>query len=471
MEIANSETNIIELIRNSNKPFIENELRLFLTIPSNTLNHEGIAKAKNYLISYISEISEEINEYKGVINPLILAKVEGKIKESLLIYMMYDTQPVNKEKEWISNPFGAEIKILPSTLNKLGNCIIARGAYNSKTPLLCFLNIIKILKKNDCLPISLLLLFDGEEEKGSPSLLRFLENNTHRKMFENCIDAYYPSTKQDLNRKSVLKLGYKGILSLTIRISSRNKEPHSAFGGMIPNPATDLVSLLNTIYTNNEFQIDSLKNPYDLTDDEQSLIDMLIKELDLEKIKEKAGIQQTIEDNPQKAFINYLFNPTFNISTLRSGFLEEGTKNYVPNEAICNIDIRFARDVTIEEIFKEIKEKVDFFSKSTKSQVEIAKNIGYESSRVKKDSTLVKSLINSTESLGFTTELWPLSAAAAPLSKIQKVLGLNFITGGLGIGGFAHSANEFIQYDSIINTRLADYHFLKNYSKMVKENL
>ena len=160
MEIANSETNIIELIRNSNKPFIENELRLFLTIPSNTLNHEGIAKAKNYLISYISEISEEINEYKGVINPLILAKVEGKIKESLLIYMMYDTQPVNKEKEWISNPFGAEIKILPSPLNKLGNCIIARGAYNSKTPLLCFLNIIKIFKKNDFLPIYLLLLFD-----------------------------------------------------------------------------------------------------------------------------------------------------------------------------------------------------------------------------------------------------------------------------------------------------------------------
>ncbi|MFX0040611.1 MAG: M20/M25/M40 family metallo-hydrolase [Promethearchaeota archaeon] len=471
MEIANSESYIIDLIKNSNNQFIENDLFRFLKIPSNTLNQEGIEKAKNFLISYISEISEEIDELKGIINPLILAKVDGKIKESLLIYMMYDTQPVNKEKEWISDPFGAEIKILPPPLNRLGKCIIARGAYNSKTPLLCFLNIIKILKKNDNLPMSLLLLFDGEEEQGSPSLLKFIENNMHQNTLRDCRDAYYPATKQDLNGKLILKLGYKGILSLTIKILSKNKEPHSAFSGMIPNPATDLVFLLNTIFSDNEFQIESLKNPYELTDDEKSLTSTLIKELDIERIKKKAGIEQTNEEDPQKAFLNYLFNPTFNISTLKSGFLEKGTKNYVANEAICNIDIRFAHDITTEDIFDEIKEKLDEFSGKTKSQIKITKNIGYESSRIQKDSSLVKSLKESAHVLGVSTELWPLSAAAAPLSKLQRSLGLNFITGGLGIGGFAHSANEFIQYDSIINTRLANYYFLKQYSELIRRNL
>ncbi|MFX0142480.1 MAG: M20/M25/M40 family metallo-hydrolase [Candidatus Hodarchaeota archaeon] len=471
MEVVNSESDIITLIKNSNKQFIENDLCRFLKIPSNTLNPEGIEKAKNFLISYISEISEEINELKGVINPLILAKVEGEVKESLLIYMMYDTQPVNKEKEWISDPFGAEIKILSPPLNRLGDCIIARGAYNSKTPLLCFLNIIKILKKNDKLPISLLLLFDGEEEQGSPSLLKFIENNTYKIMFKDCRDAYYPAIKQDLRRKLVLKLGYKGILSLTIRILSRNKEPHSAFSGMIPNPATDLVLLLNKIYSKNEFKIKSLKNPYELTDDEKLLTNNLIKELDIEKVKNKAGIELTSEEDSQKSFLNYLFNPTFNISTLKSGFLEEGIKNYVANEALCNIDIRFAHDITTEDIFNEIKEKVDEFSKTTKSQIKITKNIGYESSRVRKNSFLVQSLKESANILGVSTEMWPLSAAAAPLSKLQRSLGLNFITGGLGIGGFAHSANEFIQYDSIINTRLANFHFLKKYSELIRRNL
>ncbi len=471
MEKANSDTGIIDLIRNSNKDFIENELRPFLRIPSNTLNYEGIMLAKKYLISYISEFSEEVNEYKDEINPLIFARIEGEIKEPLLIYMMYDTQPISKKKEWISNPFGAEIKILPPPLDNLGNCIIARGAYNSKTPLLCFLNVVKILKMKDSLPISLVLLFDGDEEKGSPSLMKFLKKESQREIFKSCIDVYYPSAKQDLNQKSVLKLGYKGILSLTIKISSRNKEPHSAFSGMIPNPASDLISLLNTIYSNNEFHINSLKSPYVLTTEERSLIETLMKELDLDKTKNKAGIKQTIEEDPQKAFINYLYNPTFNISTLKSGFLEEGIKNYVPNQAMCNIDIRFAHNISTDEILKEIKEKIENFSKKTKNQIEMTINIGYESSRVKRDSALVKSLIKSAEILDFSTELWPLSAAAAPLSKIQKVIGLDFITGGLGIGGFAHSANEFIQYDSIINNRLSNYYFLKIYSKIIKEKV
>ncbi len=469
MEIANSTKKIAELIRNSNEEFIENELRPFLRISSNTLNHEGIIESKNYLVSYISKFSEELHEYKGEINPLIIARVEGKIKNSLLIYMMYDTQPISQENEWISKPFGAEIKILPPPLNKLGNCIIARGAYNSKTPLLCFLNIIKILKDNKSLPISLVLLFDGDEEKGSPSLLKFLENEKYKRTFKNCIDAYYPATKQDLRQKSILKLGYKGILSLTIKITSENKEPHSAFSGMIPNPAADLVSLLNTIYSNKQFNINCLKHLYTPTSEEKSLLEDLLKEININKIKKKAGITQTAEEDPKKVFINYLFNPTFNISTLKSGFLEEGTKNYVPNQALCNIDIRFAHNISNEDIFKEIKEKVKNFSRGTNSQIEIIKNIGYDSSRVRIDSPLVKSLIKSAEVLNVLTEIWPLSAAAAPLSKIQKELGLDFITGGLGIGGFAHSVNEFIQYDSIINTRISNFHFLNIYSNIIKQ--
>ncbi len=238
---------------------------------------------------------------------------------------------------------------------------------------------------------------------------------------------------------------------------------------MIPNPATELVALLNTIYSNNEFQIDSLKQPYQITDEEQSLINSLIKKVDIESIKQKAGIKQAVEKDPYKAFVGYLFNPTFNISTLKSGFLEKGSKNYVPNHALCNIDIRFAHHITIEEIFNEIKERVNNFSKNTKTQIHITKNIGYESSRVQNESFLVKSLKDSANVLGVSTELWPLSAAAAPLSKLQKELNLNFITGGLGIGGFAHSTNEFIQYDSIINTRLANYYFLDYYSELLKK--
>ena len=457
---------IEDLIKKSNSEFIENELRPFLQIPSNTLNRKGIDKAKNFIITYTSGFCEDVKEYKGDYNPLILAKVKGNSDKFLLIYMMYDTQPISEEKSWISLPFGAEIKILPEPLDVLGECIIARGAYNSKTPLICFLNIVKLLKEKDQLPLSLLLLFDGEEEIGSPSLLQFLENN--KNVFENCIDAYYPAIKQDLNGRLVLKLGYKGILSLTLKVNSLpNKEAHSAFSAMIPNPATDLISLLNSIYTNNQFLINSLREPYTLTMEENSIIEDLIKILDIEKIKKKAGIVQTIEEDKKRAFIDYLFKPTFNVSTLKSGYLEEGTKNMVANQAVCNIDIRFAHNITVDEIFKEIKEKVNEFSKKSKCKIELIKNIGYEGSRVEKDSILVNSLIESSKILGVSTEIWPLSAAAAPLSKIKNEFEwLNFIVGSLGIGGYAHAPNEFVILDSIIKTRLSIYYFLKTYASL-----
>ena len=456
---------IEELITQTNNDFIQNELRPFLRIPSYTFNHKGIDSAKDFLISYISEFCEDIKEFEGDINPLILAKIRGNTEKLLLIYMMYDTQPISDDKDWLSSPFGAEIKILPEPLDVLGECIIARGAYNSKTPLICFLNIVKLLKEKNQLPFSLLLIFDGEEEIGSPSLLKFLKNN--KRIFEDCTDAYYPAIKQDIDERFVLKLGYKGIISLTFNVNTKNKEPHSAFSGMIPNPATDLISLLNSIYTNNQFLINSLREPYNLTMEENSIIKDLLEVLDIEKIKKKAGIVQTLETDTRIAFFDYLFKPTFNISTLKSGYLEEGTKNMVANQAICNVDIRFAHNVTVDEIFKEINAKVNEFSKKSSCKIELIKNIGYEGSRVDKNSILVKSLIESNKILGVTTEIWPFSAAAAPLSKIKNEFEwLNFIVGCLGIGGYAHAPNEFVQVDSIGRTRLSIFYFLNIYSKL-----
>ncbi len=464
---SSGKNDLKELIRRTNEKFIKEDLISFLKIPSYTSNREAIEEAKDFITSYISNFCKNIIEIEGEMNPLLLAEVDGDIKDRLLIYMMYDTQPVNKEKEWIKNPFGAKITDLPEPLDKLDKVIIARGAYNSKTPLLCFLNVVKLLKEEEKLPISLMLVIDGEEELGSPTLLNSLK--IKKNTFNSCIDAYYPSIKQDLNGISVLKLGYKGILSLTIKVSSSNAESHSAFSSMIPNPAQDLIFILNSIYSENKFKINSLSIPYKMTEKENNVIENLMESIDLGIIKEKAGIKQTLKDDPKLNFIDYLFNPTFNISTLKSGYLENGVKNMVANKAECNIDIRFAHDVSVNLIFEEIKKKVNDLASNMKSSFEIIRNIGYERSKVRENSILVKSLVDSFKELGFTTQIWPISAAAAPLSQIQSQLGLNFIVGGLGIGGYAHAPNEFVQVNSIQNTRLSNYLFLKNYADLYSE--
>ena len=63
---------------------------------------------------------------------------------------------------------------------------------------------------------------------------------------------------------------------------------------------------------------------------------------------------------------------------------------------------------------------------------------------------------------------WPLSAAAAPLSSIKNELGINFVVGGLGIGGNAHAPNEFVQIESILKARQFIYYFLRIYADLNK---
>lgn len=464
MKLHDFETD--RIINDSNKHFIKEELIPFLKIRSITSNPEGISIARDFLKSYISNLVEKTIDIPGIINPLTFSWIKGQSTDTLLIYMMYDTQPVHKRDNWIVEPFGGEITTLKKPLDTLGDCIIARGAYNSKTPLMCFLNILRIMKERNQLPISLLLVFDCEEEQGSPTLLKLL--HTKKELFHDCVDAYYPAMKQELNGIAVLKLGYKGILSLTIKASTNNNEVHSSFGSMIPNPVNDLISVLNSIFVDGKFKIDSLKEPYKINQEERDIMNKVSYKTSLIAVKNKRGIKQSLIVNEEKSFYNYLFNPSFNISTIKSGFLDGGIKNVVPNYAECNIDIRYPHDIKIETIYQEIEKIVDNYNKNSISHIDLIKNIGYEGSRVKRDTNLISSMHKGYEFLGVKYEEWPLSAAAAPLSSIKNELGLNFVVGGLGIGGNAHALNEFIQIESILNARRFIHFFLQFYAKLNK---
>jgi acetylornithine deacetylase/succinyl-diaminopimelate desuccinylase-like protein len=456
---------LIKQIQENNREFITKDLKSFLQIPSYSLNSRGIDQAKKFIINYISEFCEEINIFEHEINPTIYAEVKGARPEKILIYMMYDTQPINKDKDWIAPPFAARTIKLNPPLDKLGDCIIARGAYNSKTSLMTFLNIIKILKKEKLLPISLLLIFDGEEEIGSPTFQEFLNQNKSK--IKQCINCYYASAKQNIDKTPVLKLGYKGILSFSIKTYSKNKESHSAFSNIIANPARDLYIFLNKIYDESNFKIESLKKPYVPDSVERQLFEKLIEKIDIDKLFLKAGIVQALNKDQKSLFLKYLFQPTFNISTLKSGFLENGYKNMVANSALVNIDIRFAHHISAESIFKEIESKLKIFTKSTDSIFDLKYNMGYSGSRVPINSIISKVFLETCEIMNLKPEIWPLSAAAAPLSILKTKFDKDFIVGGLGIGGYAHAPNEFIQVSSILDAQLFNLYFLNNYCKFL----
>ena len=52
-----------EILKKSNDQFIQDELIPFLKIPSNTLNKEGIEKAREYILEYLSDFCESMKKF------------------------------------------------------------------------------------------------------------------------------------------------------------------------------------------------------------------------------------------------------------------------------------------------------------------------------------------------------------------------------------------------------------------------
>ena len=144
------------------------------------------------------------------------------------------------------------------------------------------------------------------------------------------------------------------------------------------------------------------------------------------------------------------YNPPLGLLYM-AGYLEKFTEYSVE---VLDTQVEELDYPEIEDIVREKQPEVVGITAMTFTLIDVIKTVN---------------LIKSVNKLEVETEIWPISAAAAPLSKIQEVLGLNYVAGGLGIGGSAHSANEFIQYSSINNTRLSYYYFLQEYSQLYKE--
>jgi acetylornithine deacetylase/succinyl-diaminopimelate desuccinylase-like protein len=422
-------------------------LQRWMRQPSVSAQNEGIMDMALMLRDDLRDIGFQETELVTTGgHPGVWGYYDAGAERTLLVYMMYDVQPVNPE-DWDSPPFEAEL-----VENELGRVIMARGATNQKGPERAFLNALEsIIAVDGRLPVNLMIAAEGEEELGSPNYPRFVDAYEDR--MREADGVLFPMSVQSPGGDATILLGVKGILYFEMESRGgvwggpQRSEIHGSYKAIVDSPTWRLVQALASLTSpdGNTIQVpgyyDGIRPP---TPEEQRLINGAARERDESRLQEAAGVARFIDGlEGRDAIVETLYMPTLNIDGIWSGYTGEGVKTILPHVATAKVDSRLPVGLDPDAALQKIREHLDT---NGFSDIEIRKLSGYPAAQTSVESGLARAVISVynkyLEPTGAKLSVQPRIAGSAPFYQFTERLGLPLVPAGLGHGRGAHAPNE-----------------------------
>jgi acetylornithine deacetylase/succinyl-diaminopimelate desuccinylase-like protein len=421
--------------------------RSFLRQKSISATREGIEETARMVKSFVEEIGGKAVLWGNPSFPIIFGRLDKGAPRTLIIYGMYDVQPAD-EPAWITPPFAAEIQDLPG----LGECVIARGAVNSKGALCGLFNTLKTMEETDGIPLNLIFTIEGEEEVGSPQIEAFIQANKGELAADGVADFDF---SQDERGKVSMHLGLKGIvyLDLVCRGGKRGGPTETALHGAdiawVASPVWRLIHALSSL-TDNKENI-TIPDFYDtVASPSQQDVQLLAKLA--ETFDERAFLREMrsysfkYDRHGADLLTKGLYSPTLNIDGFHAGYGGPGTKTVLPRRATAKIDIRFGPNMEPEEVVGKVQR---FLLQQGFDDIEVRVRDNYPWSKTDFSESIVQRMLETYRLLGVEPEVWPMATWAAPYFVFSRILSLPVVAGGLGHGGRPHAANEYMTVEGL----------------------
>jgi acetylornithine deacetylase/succinyl-diaminopimelate desuccinylase-like protein len=421
------------------------EIQRWLRQPSVSAQNEGITEMAEMVRSDLKSLGfqeTEIVPTSG--HPGVWGYYDAGAEKTLLVYFMYDVQPVEPE-DWLSPPFAAEI-----VENEHGSVLMARGATNQKGPERAFLNALEsILAVEGKLPVNLMVTAEGEEELGSPHYPEIVDRYEER--LRTAVGAFFPFNSQTARGEVTLNLGVKGILYFELEAvggesgGPKSAEIHGSFKAIVDAPVWRLVQGLSTLASADGNTIlvpgyyDGIRPP---TGEEERLMNAVLEDWNEAALRESLGVARWIDGiSGREALLRYLYDPTLNIDGIWGGYTGEGSKTILPHKATAKVDSRLPPPLDPDEALAKIRKHLD--AKGFQD-LAIRKLSGYPASQTSADTGLVRAAISVFNKYELTPSVWPRLAGSAPFYQFTERLKLPLVLAGLGHGAGAHAPNEYM---------------------------
>jgi acetylornithine deacetylase/succinyl-diaminopimelate desuccinylase-like protein len=320
--------------------------RLFalLTIPSISTDHAFAAdceKAAQWLATELTSLGFEasVRQTKG--RPMVVAHARGGTSANgphVLFYGHYDVQPPDPLDLWHSPPF--EPRIVDVNGRKQ---IVARGTADDKGQLMTFVEACRaFIETEGKLPLPVTVLFEGEEETGSPSLKPFLDAN--KAELKADVALVCDTDMWDANTPAVTTM-LRGLVLEEVIVKAANRDLHSGlFGGPAMNPIRVLARLLADIHDrDNRVAISGFYDGVSDLDAEIRRQWMGLK-FDERNFLGDIGLSVPAGEKGRHVLEQMWSRPTCDMNGIVGGYTGEGSKTVIPARASAKVSFRLVGD-------------------------------------------------------------------------------------------------------------------------------
>lgn len=325
-----------------------NQFQTLLRIPSISTADESkqdVQKAADFLVKKLKSIGlKNVKTYATPRHPLIYADyLADPDKPTILIYGHYDVQPPDPLDEWKTPPFEPTIR---------DEYLFARGASDMKGQVWANISALESILKTGDLPVNIKILFEGEEEIGSPSLDPFLEEHKDLLKCDLVLNTDADMLAPD---KPTIIYALRGLAYFELRVYGPDADLHSGiFGGVVDNPANVLANLIAGMHDENGAI--SLPGFYDKVRkiSAQESDDLSRIGMDDEFFKKITGVSALGGEKDFPPVERIGARPTLDVNGLYAGYIEPGAKTIIPAYAMAKISTRLVPDQDPKDVEKSL---------------------------------------------------------------------------------------------------------------------
>lgn len=278
-------------------------------------------------------------------HPMVVGHGTGSNDPHVLFYGHYDVQPVDPLSEWNAPPF--EPALVDGSDGE--KQIRARGASDDKGQLMTFVEACRAWKEaGGGLPIRVSVLFEGEEESGSPSLDPFLEANADE--LRSDVALVCDTGMWDRNHPAITTM-LRGLVGEEVTVTAANRDLHSgAYGSAARNPLRVLTKILSELH-DQDGRV-AIPGFYDGVHElpEEIMAQWNALDFDAAKFLGDVGLSIPAGETSRSVLEQLWSRPTCEINGVVGGYTGDGFKTVIPSKASAKVSFRLVGDQDPEKL-------------------------------------------------------------------------------------------------------------------------